>query len=305
MGAGAPSELPTTPGASRTDFVPTYFPSAPEAAQAIRIEVQSGQELSGRDVALRKEKVVRVSGKVLDPDGSRARNAVVSLEPADTLMGSAGGIGLMVDDKGTFAASSVPPGQYLARAIKGDASNWQSAETPVAVGDSGVESVVLQIQPVVEAKGAFVLEGSDRKDFDFSDFSVYMRPGGDNSAYGPNAQPKPDGTFILSHIVPDRYTVDAWPGSGEGYVKSILLGSDEVYGKEVDASAVAAGGLKIVIRLDCAAVNGTVEIPEERKAVLRSPSVVLLPTEVHPRDSGQRHIALLNQTSTWTASRRR
>jgi hypothetical protein len=132
-----------------------------------------------------------------------------------------------------------------------------------------------------------------------------MRPGGDNSAYGPNAQPKPDGTFILSHIAPDRYTVDARPASGEGYVKSILLGSDEVYGKEVDASAVAAAGLKIVIRLDCAAVNGTVEIPEERKAVLRSPSVVLLPTEVHPRDSGQRHIALLNQTSTWTASRRR
>jgi hypothetical protein len=91
--------------------------------------------------------------------------------------------------------------------------------------------------------------------------------------------------------------LDVWPESGEGYVKSILIGSEDVYGKEVEAAAVAAGGLKIVIRLDSAAVSGTVEIPEERKAALRSPSVVLLAADAHLRDSAQRHVAQLNQNN--------
>ncbi|MGD0578092.1 MAG: carboxypeptidase-like regulatory domain-containing protein [Bryobacteraceae bacterium] len=298
---GAAARPSTATGVPRTDFVPTYFPNAPEIAQAVKIEVQAGQELSGRDIALRKEKVVRVTGKVLDASGSSVRRAFAWLTPADVTIagvGSVAVIGLMVDEKGTFAADSVPPGQYIARASKSDAQNFeQSAETPVAVGDTDVENVVLQIQPALETKGAFVLEGSERKDFDFADFSVYMRPMGDTPTYGASAQAKPDGTLTLSRIPPGHYILDVWPESGEGYVKSILIGSEDVYGKEVEAAAVAAGGLKIVIRLDSAAVSGTVEIPEERKAALRSPSVVLLAADAHLRDSAQRHVAQLNQNN--------
>jgi len=297
--AGAPGGLPTVPDAPRIGFVPTYHLNASGLADATRIEVQAGQELSGRDIVLRKEKVVRVSGKVVDADGSPVRNAAVSLTPADALMGPAGGIGLLVDDQGTFAADSVPPGQYLAHAIMGDQSNWQSADIPVAVGDSGAQNIVLQIQPTKEVKGTLVLEGSDRKDFDFSGFSITMRPGDGNSAYVQDARPKPDGKFTLSQIAPGRYVLNISPRSGEGYVKSILFATEDVYGKEVEASAVAAGGLKIVIRLDSASVSGTVEIHEERKAALRSPSVVLLSTDARFRVFDQRHVARLNQNNRY------
>ena len=288
---------PPVPGAPRTAYVATYFPSASEFAQAAAIEVQAGQEISGRDIALRKEKVVRVSGKVLDPDGSPAKHAFVSLTPAETAASFAGSVTIAVDEKGTFAGDNVPPGQYLARASKGDEWQWQSAETPIAVGDAGLEGVVLQIQESLEARGALVLEGSDRRDFEFAGFHISMRPGGDPAAYGAGAQPKADGTFTVSTIPPGRYTVDVFQRSGEGYVKSILLGSEDVYGKEVEGSAVAAGGLKVVIRLDSATLSGTVDIPEERKAALRSPTVVLLSTDAHLRDADQRHVAQLNQNN--------
>ena len=101
----------------------------------------------------------------------------------------------------------------------------------------------------------------------------------------------------MSQIAPGRYTLHANAGAGEGYVKSILLGSEDIYGREVNGSAVAAGGLKIVIRLDSASISGTVGIPEERKAALRAPTVVLLPADAHLRDSNERHVALLNQNN--------
>ena len=288
---------PPVPGAPRTAYVATYFPSAPEFAQAAAIEVQPGQELSGRDIALRKEKVVKVTGKVLDASGSPVKQAVVSLTPADGAGGHAG-VNAMVDDKGAFTADNVPPGQYTVRAFKYDGQeNQQSAEMPVSVGDAGLENVVLQIQASLEAKGTFVLEGSERKDFTFAGYSLNLMSAGETSAPFAYAQAKTDGTFTMTGITPGRFTVNVFAGSGEGYIKSVLLGSEDVYGKEVDGSAVAAGGLKIVIRLDSAALSGTVEIPEERKAALRSPAVVLLPADAHLRDAEQRHVAQFNQNN--------
>ena len=166
FGAGAPGTRPAAPGAPRVDFVPTYHLNATDLGQAMRIDVQAGQELSAQDVILRKEKVVRVSGKVLDADGTTVRNAVVSLEPAGSSVGGAGGMGLMVDNNGTFAANSVPPGRYLAHPIKGDESNRQSQVVPVNVGDEGLQNLVIQVQPTMVAKGALLLDGSDRNDVD-------------------------------------------------------------------------------------------------------------------------------------------
>ncbi|MGO9242747.1 MAG: collagen binding domain-containing protein [Bryobacteraceae bacterium] len=297
MTGGAPPDAPSAANAPRTAFVSRYFPNAPEFAQAAAIEVQPGQELSGRDIALRKEKVVKVTGEVPDASGSPARQAVVTFTLADGT-GAHTGVTAMVDDKGAFAADNVPPGQYNARAFKYNGpDNEQSTDTPVSVGDAGLEGVVLQIQPALEAKGAFVLEGAERKDFDFTGFAVKLRSASDEYSYAGYAQAKTDGTFSMSGIGPGRFTVSVYPGSGAGYVKSILLGSEDVYGKEVEGAAVAAGGLKIVIRLDAATLSGTVEIPEERKAALKSPTIVLLPADARLREFDPRHVAQLNQNN--------
>ena len=297
MYGGAPAGPSTAPGAPRTAFVSTYHPSASAIAQAARIEVLAGQEFSGLDIALRKDKVVRVSGKVLDTDGLPVRYATVSLAPADSPLESVGSVSLLTDDKGMFFANSVPPGPYLARARKYDGSDWESAETPIAVGEAGVANVALQIQPALELEGTLVLEGFDRRDFDFSGFTVEWWYADATSAGSGGAHVEPDGTFTLPAMPPGRYTLGALPGPSGGYVKSILIGSEDANGKEVEASAIAAGGLKIVIRRDCAAVSGTVEIPEERKAAMRSPSVVLLPIDVHLRSPHRGNVAQLNQNN--------
>jgi hypothetical protein len=294
-GSAAPAPS-AAPGAPRIALVSTFYPSASEIAQATRIEVQAGQELAGRDITLRKEKVVRVTGKVLNASGSLAKQAFVTFEHADQSITYGTVSFAPLDEKGSFVANNVPPGQYKVRAMKGDMEDWQSGETSVDVGDNGADNVVIQIQPALEAKGAFVLEGSDRKDFDFSTMQVTLQAAGDttyNSAFG---QSKADGTFSISQLTPGHYTLDVYTGrSDDGYVKAIFAGTEDVFGKEVDANAIAAAGLKIVIRLDSASLAGTVEIPDERKAFLRSPSVVLLPADAQLRKANQRNIGQLNQ----------
>lgn len=292
-GAAAQS---TAPGVPRTALVNTYYPNATEIAQATRFEVQAGQELAGRDIALRREKVVRVTGKVVTASGAPPKQAFVTLLRSDPTLAYNTRAFSPVDESGRFAANNVPPGQYKVRAMRGDMTDWQSGETTVDVGDSGADNVVVQLQSALEAKGTFVLEGSDRKDFDFSGKQVSLQSVDDESSGFAFAQSKADGTFTISQFTPGHYTLDTNAvGSDEGYVKAILAGTEDVFGKEVDANAIAAAGLKIVIRLDSASLGGTVEIPDERKAFLRSPSVVLLPADAQLRKANLRNIVQLNQ----------
>ena len=296
MTGGAAPASPAAPGAPRTAFVATFYPNASEIAQATRIEVQAGQELAGRDIALRKEKVVRVTGKVVNASGSPAKQAFVTVRHVDSLMDSGSVSFSPLDENGHFVANNVPPGQYKVSAMRGDSSDWQSGETSVDVGDNGADNVVVQIQPALEAKGAFVLEGTDRKDFDFSGKQVSLQSAGEGTFGFAFGQSKADGTFSISQLTPGHYTLDVYTaGSDDGYVKAIFAGTEDVFGKEVDANAIAAAGLKIVIRLDSASLTGTVEIPDERKAFLRSPSVVLLPVDAQLRKANLRNIGQLNQ----------
>lgn len=297
MTGGAVTAQPTAPGVPRTAFVNTFYPGASEIAQATRIEVQAGQELAGRDIALRKDKVVRVTGKVVSASGAPPKQAFVTLLRSDPPMSSGSPTAFApVDENGRFAANNVPPGQYKVRAMRGDVSDWQSGETSVDVGDGGADDVVVQLQSALEAKGAFVLEDSERKDFDFSGKQVMLQAtDGETSGFA-FGQCKADGTFSIAQLTPGHFTLEVnSAGPDEGYVKAILAGTEDVFGKEVDANAIAAAGLKIVIRLDSASLGGTVEIPDERKAFLRSPYVVLLPADAQLRKTSRRNVAPLNQ----------
>ena len=146
-----------------------------------------------------------------------------------------------------------------------------------------------------------MLEGSDRKDFDFSGIQLVVQPVNEASFNTGFGDSKSDGTITVSQLSPGRYTLDVFNLRSSGsYVKTILAGTEEVFGKEVDANALVAGGVKIVLRLDAASITGSVEVPEERKAFLRSPSVVLVPADAQLRKSDQRNIAQLDQDNGYS-----
>jgi hypothetical protein len=70
-------------------------------------------------------------------------------------------------------------------------------------------------------------------------------------------------------------------------VSAIHVGSEDVLGREVDGTAMASGGIRIVYRLDVAGVAGTVEIPESNAGLKAAPTVLLYPSDARLRAAGQ------------------
>ena len=63
----------------RMGTVAIYYPSATEPAQAVRIPVRTGQNVSGIEIRLKSVPVHRVSGVVLNEAGKPAAHATVKL----------------------------------------------------------------------------------------------------------------------------------------------------------------------------------------------------------------------------------
>ena len=63
----------------RLGMVAMYYPSATEPAQATRIPVRTGQDVSGIEIRLKSVPVHRVAGVVLNEAGKPAAHATVKL----------------------------------------------------------------------------------------------------------------------------------------------------------------------------------------------------------------------------------
>lgn len=101
-------------------FAPTYYPGAASAADAQRIALGLGQELTGVGFSLIPARLSRVSGTVVNSQGQATGGVTVMARPAvgDTgppMMAGIGGGGQTRAD-GSFTLTGVPPGDYLIEA---------------------------------------------------------------------------------------------------------------------------------------------------------------------------------------------
>ena len=284
-GTAAPQEV----GGVRMAYVATLYPNASDPAQATRIQVTAGLELGGQDITMRREKVVKVSGKLLEPDGSPAKNALVGFIATDTQI-VMGWSMTPVDAKGGFKTDNVRPGNYNVIATRMDGSIGRQSAQSIQVGDTDIDNVTLQLQPPMEASGTITVEaaqaGSGKTEVEFTQCWINAEGAGSGPLGGGYGQVTKDGTFKLEGLMPGRLVVNAQCGAGESYVKSILVGDEDVLGKEVDAGAVAAAGVKVILRTDTASVSGTLDVPEEKRDPTKQPRIVLIPADARLRRAG-------------------
>jgi hypothetical protein len=95
-------------------YAPTYFPGTGNVAEAQRVTLGLGQELTNISFALLPVRTVRVSGRATDSMGQPLSGGVARLTPADAradtpIMFGGGG---NVRPDGTFALTNVAPGSY-------------------------------------------------------------------------------------------------------------------------------------------------------------------------------------------------
>jgi Carboxypeptidase regulatory-like domain len=192
-------------------FVPTYFPSAPNAAGAQRVKVAAGQDASGTDISLIAGRVIRISGTAHTSQGTPAAGQTVSL--GQSLRSPTGFMSMWSMDSvkvgpdGSFSLRNVPPGEYnlnLRLPANGDAPA-ESAALTLTVAGSDIEGVVLTTGTGGSMSGRVVFDGNVAAPQPAAQFRVVTRPlnrDGPNTGASPdNGRVRPDWSFALTAVM--------------------------------------------------------------------------------------------------------
>jgi hypothetical protein len=134
-GAGGP-----TGSNSTTGYAATYYPGTPNPAEAQRVALALGQELS-IDLQMQPVRLAKISGIATTSDGKPMSTAMVMLLPTmREAIGMMPGGTSQTDKEGRFTLSNVAPGEYTLQAqslaalmsMASEAMEFVSAETGVA-----------------------------------------------------------------------------------------------------------------------------------------------------------------------------
>jgi protocatechuate 3,4-dioxygenase beta subunit len=156
----------------------TYFPAAASPAAATPIPIEAGDERTDLAIALSPAPAVRVSGRLVAPDGSAPPPMAIRLvgdamrDVVTRSLGSAPAeVGFetataMSDAGGRFTLLGVPPGEYvlthanpflIADVRNGMPAYWIAQR--VTVGDSDLTDLTIDVRPALRVEGRLEFRG--------------------------------------------------------------------------------------------------------------------------------------------------
>jgi protocatechuate 3,4-dioxygenase beta subunit len=196
--------------APREIYVPMFYPGVTDPGRSQAIELHSGEELSGINLALAPTHTVHVKGRVLTANAAPAKGAQVTLAP---LAGSGGySVEAGTDASGRFEMAAVPSGSYVAVAQFGENEESGKAltgRTTVQVGDASIDGVDVVVFPGATVSGRVRVEGDRRVNLTRIAGSLRSSessaPGLGND--GGRAVVAADGTFVFHDVPEGNYRV--------------------------------------------------------------------------------------------------
>ena len=279
----------------RVGTVAIYYPSATEPAEAVRIAVRTGENVSGIEIRLKSVPVHRVAGVVLGLDGKPVAHATVKL------MGRAGTVRrtlifvpsmtLGANGAVSFASNAnsgvVGPGPEpeLARVESRSDGTFEFAAVEAGDWRLSAESAVYEDVPLGSVVSAPVSD-KDVEDVQIRMATLFTAEVTPVSGQKPvrlnltplEAQPPVSvddpATNIarINHIFPGRYRVMQGLGMpGDPYVAAVMWGGRDVKGQVVELMP-GAGPFQIVYKSGLGRVRGTVENGEGASVFLLSNS---------------------------------
>jgi hypothetical protein len=137
-------------------YAPTYYPGTPNIAEAQRVTLKTGQEITSVHFMLNPTRLAKVGGRALNSRGEPAR-AMVMLLPTDV----AGEIFMgpnsnsMTGPDGSFQLANVAPGRYNinVRPMGMPAGDSEFAMLPITVGSDDLDNVMLTTAVGAVARG--------------------------------------------------------------------------------------------------------------------------------------------------------
>lgn len=274
------------------NYPPTYFPSATEIARASAIEVKSGDEVTGIDIAVSprpSNQTYKIHGHVANsisghPDASIAVMILPRGQSSEEVMYMRDGNNARPDEKtGEFEIKGVSPGEYTVLALWFDGGKMRTGSQSVDVIGSDVSDVSIVLARGIDISGRVTLEGQSARSA--SDTVVVLMPSERETRFSPPADTRvqPDGSFVLNEVGDGSYSIGVVSKCVDCYVKSAKANGVDLLEQGVQiGSGNAPSSIGIVYSSNTATVNGSVTNKDDLPAA--GALVVLVPDlAAHPK----------------------
>ena len=258
---------PAMPDGRMQVYRTTYYPAAPTAVDASVITLASGDERTDINVTLRPLPAVRLSGRIVLPDGTPP--APTPLRLVGESAAGVGEVGLetvngMSDATGRFVLLGVPAGEYRLKsantdfelnAIRGVPSFW--TDQRVVVGSGDVEDLTVSLQPALRVEGR--VEFRDATGLGATPpRGPFLTVVGFDSVFGDQwlAAQFSGGTTFGTVAAPGRYIAQPYE-SAPWFLQSVTLDGKDITDKPFELQSDATS-LVVVYGQQHAMVSGTV-----------------------------------------------
>ncbi len=298
---------PATTGVDRSavppaheDYVPEFFPGTPDLRSAALLEVTPGADLRNPEMVLRKERIAKLSGSVINEAGQGLSPINVEL-----LMRGAGAAlisrrATQADAAGKFEFRSVPPGSYYLRATVFQAGQPGTGREAIEVAGEDVDNLAIAMRPYLQVTGRVHAENDAAVDLHNVRVTLQAREALGLGGAPPRVGVKDDGSFALATVTPDDYNVFLFGLPDGFYMKSVHAGQLDVLVAGLDLSGGPPGELDVLLSPNAAQLNGMVQSPKTQQ-LAPGATVVLVPDA--PERLGQSvfyRMAAADQTGHFT-----
>jgi len=258
LSARAPRELPPPTGGEgeRLGWVNTYYPGVLDLAASVKISVQAGSDVLGRDIALRAGRLAGVRGTVFDNNGNPAAKVSVQAERVDEILSDS--IRVVSKDDGSFEFSSLPEGEWRIFAETDSGSPKLRAFAVIQVAGHDMDQLDLRLAPPFALTGSVALVVAEGARADQKKVVIFLKPlvaGAEGLSQGTTDS---NGNFRIENVYPGKYKVIAVSPGPPYFLNSARVGNRELLGQYVD---LLAGTLPVEIKFESEGgeVQGVVE----------------------------------------------
>lgn len=277
----------TDPPAVQTlGFVPTFYPSSPNQAEAQRVRVRAGQEVPTVDIALLPGKVGKISGTVFNSQGQPLAGESVSLTfeiRGESFSSFYSGQSSKVNPDGTFNFRNIAPAEYHLN-VRMPATADRGAEAAnviVSVVGGDVEGVNIVTSAAGNVTGRVTVDSGP---FPNPLTKLLVRPlpvDRDTAITGFGAIPdngrlKDDGTFDLKQVIGlNRLTVGPLP---DGWaIRSIDRSGSDLTTQPFDTQGTTYDSVAIVLTNRFPVLSGSLH--DEKGNGVVAGTVIIFPDD--------------------------